>query len=572
MKLSKYILPILLLLATSNLLAQKTSDSLIFKALTDEMSRNLKLKLEDYKSPFFIQNTIAEGQYYSGKASLGALTRSVILPLNNSNFRLLVGDYAVTDENFVSGQQNYNFGGTNLALPIDNNYLAIRRVFWSILDKSYKSAVDNYAQKLSVLKQQNKDKSEIVDDYSRIQPVTFISPYTSNKTDKTLWGNNIKKISSIFRDYPQIQNSSVDAYFFNANVYSINNEGSKIQYNVRVACLLVNASTQATDGEVINDHVLCYAPISESLPTLEEITTKVKQMAENLDKRRSALIIEEAYQGPVVFEGDALAELFNNKLFTNNGLLTAREPLYAVVTAKGMNNKIENKIGKRLCVENVSIVSEPTMKTFENTALVGSYDIDGEGVIPQKELLLVDKGILKTLLSDRIPTPKIKESNGASRFTIFGNRQKSPGVINISYSGGQTYNDLIKSVTAETAKSGLEYFYIVRKFETTNIAQGIQAGTSGLTKPAAIYKVSAKTGEETLIRCANISEFPILSLKYTLGGTTEKVAYNMVTNQVLPISYIVPKAMAFNDISIEKDNSPKGKLPIVESPLIIKTK
>jgi len=295
-------------------------------------------------------------------------------------------------------------------------------------------------------------------------------------------------------------------------------------------------------------------------------------MAENLDKRRSAPIIEEAYQGPVIFEGDALAELFNNKLFTNNGLLTAREPLYAVVTAKGMNNKIENKIGKRLCVENVSIVSEPTMKTFENTALVGSYDIDGEGVIPQKELLLVDKGMLKTLLSDRIPTPKIKESNGASRFTIFGNRQKSPGVINISYSGGQTYNDLIKSVTAETAKSGLEYFYIVRKFETTNIAQGIQAGTSGLTKPAAIYKVSAKTGEETLIRCANISEFPILSLKYALGGTTEKVAYNMVTNQVLPISYIVPKAIAFNDISIEKDNSPKGKLPIVESPLIVKTK
>jgi len=572
MKLSKYILPILLLLTTSNLLAQKTSDSIIFKALTDEMSRNLKLKLEGYRSPFFIQNTIAEGQYYVAKASLGALTRSMIVPLNNSSFRLMVGDYDVNDENFVSGQPNYNFGGSNLSLPIDNDYLAIRRVFWSILDKSYKSSVDNYTQKLSVLKQQNKDKSEIVDDYSRAQPITFIAPYAFNKTDKVLWENNIKKISSIFKNYPQIQNSSVDIYFFDASIYSVNNEGSKIQYNVRVACLLVNASTQATDGEVLNDHVLCYAPISENLPTFVEITSKVKQMADNLDKRRSAPMIEEAYQGPVIFEGDALAELFNNKLFTNNGLLTAREPLYAVVTAKGMNNKIENKIGKRLCVENVSIVSEPTMKTFENTPLVGSYEIDGEGVIPQKDLMLVDKGILKTLLSDRVPTPKIKESNGANRFTIFGNRQKSPGVINISYSDGQMYNDLLKSVAAETVKSGLEYFYIVRKFETTNIAQNIQPGSSGLTKPAAIYKVSAKTGEETLIRCANISEFPILSLKYVLGGTTEKVAYNIVTNQVLPISYIVPKAMAFNDISIEKDNSPKEKLPIVESPLLIKYK
>jgi len=573
MKLSKYFLSITFLLFASGLLAQNASDSIIFKALTDEMSRNLKLKLESNKFPFFIQNTMAEGQYYVGRASLGALIRSMVVPLNNSNFRLMVGDYAVNDENFVSGQQNYNTGGgTNLTLPIDNNYLAIRRVFWSLLDKSYKSAVDNYTQKLSVLKQQNKDKSEIVDDYTRTQPITFITSYTSNKTDKTLWENNIKKISSIFRNYPQIQNSSVDVYFFDSNIYSVNNEGSKIQYNVRVACLLVNASAQAIDGEVLNDHVLCYAPISENLPSVDEITIKVKQMAENLDKRRSAPIIEEAYQGPVVFEGDALAELFNNKLFTNNGLLTAREPLYAVVTAKGMNNKIENKIGKRLCVENVSIVSEPTMKTFENTPLVGSYEIDGEGVIPQKDLMLVDKGILKTLLSDRVPTPKIKESNGASRFTIFGNRQKSPGVINISYSGGQTYNDLLKSVAVETTKSGLEYFYVVKKFETTNIAQYIQPGSSGLTKPAAIYKVSAKTGEETLIRCANISEFPLLSLKYALGGTNGKIAYNIVANQVITMSYVVPKAMAFNDISIEKDNSPKGKLPIVESPLLVKAK
>jgi len=572
MKRLKYILALLILLTTSNLVAQTTADSIIFKALGDEMSRNLVLKLETYKSPFFIQNTMADGHYFMAKASLGALIRSREVPFRNPFFRLMVGDYAVNDENFVNGSPNNNIVGTNLGLPIENNYLAIRRVFWSILDKSYKSSVDNYTQKLSVLKQQNKDQSEIIDDYSRIQPISFLYPYTSNKINNVQWENNIKKISSIFKSYPQIQNSSVDIYFFDANIYSVNNEGSKIRNNMRTACLLVNASTQATDGEVINDHVLCYAPISENLPTIDEITTKVTQMAESLDKRRSAPIIEEAYQGPVIFEGDALAELFNNKLFSNNGLLTSREPLYAVVTAKGVNNKIENKIGKRLCVENLSIVSEPKMKVFENTPLIGSFEIDAEGVIPQKDLILVDKGILKTLLSDRVPTPKIKESNGSSRYTLVGNRQKGPGVIDISYSDGKTYTDLLKSVAAETTKNGLEYFYIVRKFETSNIAQYIQPSTSGLSKPAAIYKVSAKTGQETLIRCANISEFPILSLKYALGGTTEKIVYNLVTNQVLPISYIVPKAMAFNDISIEKDNSPKGKLPIVESPLFAKSK
>ena len=570
MKLSKYISVVLILLLSFNLSAQSKSDTIIFKALKDEMSRNLGgLKLENQKPPFFIQNSLADGRYFFAKASLGALIRSREVPLNNSSYRLMVGDYAINDENFVSGLQNYNSGGANLSFPIDNDYMAIRRAFWLILDRSYKVSIDNYTQKLSVLKQQNKDKSEIIDDYSRTQPVTALFPYSETKYDKTLWENNIKKISAVFENFPQIQSSAVDVFIFNANIYTINSEGSKIRSSVKTACILVNASTQAMDGELLNDHVLCYAPVSEGLPSVDEISAKVKQMAENLNKRRSAPIIEEAYQGPVVFEGDALAELFNNKLFSNNGLLTSREPLYAVVSSKGMNNKIENKIGKRLCAENISIVSEPKTKVFNNTPLVGSYDIDTEGVVPQNGLMLVDKGILKTLLSDRIPTPKIKESNGSSRFNLTGNiRQKSPGVINVTYSNGQTYADLLKSVATETAKNGLEYYYIVRKFETSNIVQSIQPSPSGFTKPVAIYKVSVKTGNEELVRCANISEFPLLSFKYALGGTTEKVAYNLVNNTVLPISYIVPKAMAFNDISLEKDNSPKGKLPIVENPLV----
>ena len=73
-----------------------------------------------------------------------------------------------------------------------------------------------------------------------------------------------------------------------------------------------------------------------------------------------------------------------------------------------------------------------------------------------------------------------------------------------------------------------------------------------------------------MIRCVNISDFPMLSLKYVFGGTTEQVPYNFLSNQQIPVSFIVPKAIAFNDISIEKDNSPKAKLPIVASPLAAK--
>jgi hypothetical protein len=390
------------------------------------------------------------------------------------------------------------------------------------------------------------------------------------KYDKALWEKNIKDVSAIFKNYPNIQSSTVDVFFINNNTYLVNSETTKIRYNIGAACFFVNATTQAADGEVLRDQLLYYAPSNDQLPTVEKIKADVKQMADALQARRTASIIEEAYQGPVVFEGDALAELFGNKLFGWNGLLTTREPLYAVGSSRGSNNKIENKIGKRLCSENISIVALPATKSFAGTPLIGSFDIDAEGVVPTNNLMLVDKGILRTLLSDRVPTQKVKESNGHFRFSMFGGYQKSPGVIDISYAKGQSYTDFIKGITAETAKNGLDYFYIIRKFETANLsANNIQQGNSGLTKPIAIFKVSVKTGEEKMIRCANISDFPMLSLKYALGGTTEQFAYNTL-RWSLPVTYIVPKAMAFNDISIEKDNAPKAKLPVVENPLAVK--
>jgi PmbA/TldA metallopeptidase C-terminal domain len=571
MKNLKYILISSFFLHIFGATAQNASDEIVFKALNDEMARSLSsLKLDKYNPPFLIASSLCDGQYYSARASMGALIRSKEVPLRNESFRLMVGSYEINDENFSGGSASYRSGGASLSLPKENDYLAIRRVFWSILDKSYKSSIDNYTQKLTALKQQNKDESEKIDDYTRIQPTTFIMPTSTLKYDKSAWEKNVKEISAIFKNYPKIQTSSTDVFFINSNIYLTNSEGTKIKYNTVIACFLVNASTQAEDGEILKDQVLYYTPLIEQLPSIETIKKDVKQMAEALVDHCSAPIIEEAYQGPVVFEGEALATLVENKLFDYSGLFSSREPVYAVGSSRGSTNKIENKIGKRLCSQNISITSEPKTRMFGTTPLVGSFEIDAEGVTPENGLVLVDKGILKTLLSDRIPTPKVKSSNGHNRFTVDGGSEKSPGVINTSYLNGQTYTDFIKTVTEETAKNGLEYFYLIRKFETDNLGQQSRSGNSGLPKPVNIYRVSVKTGEQKLIRSAVISDFPMLSFKYTIAGTSEQIAYNDFRGQSVPVSYIVPKAIAFNDISIEKDNAPKSKLPVVESPLTLK--
>ena len=52
----------------------------------------------------------------------------------------------------------------------------------------------------------------------------------------------------------------------------------------------------------------------------------------------------------------------------------------------------------------VSLVDDPTMKEFKGQPLLGSYDVDDEGVKAQR-VTLVDNGILKGLLMSRRPGP-----------------------------------------------------------------------------------------------------------------------------------------------------------------------
>ena len=321
-----------------------------------------------------------------------------------------------------------------------------------------------------------------------------------------------------------------------------------------------------------------YALSPEQLPTANKVKQDIQQMADNLAALSKAPLMKEAYSGPVIFEGDAAAELFVQKLFQNNSLIASREPVYAVERQnQGTINKMDDKINQRIFSENITIKETPKLKVFNGTPLIGTFEIDAEGVVPKDELVLVDKGILKTMLNDRVPTDKIKESNGHIRFLLTGPlvyAQKAPGVINISCLNGEPAQLLRKAVLKEAAKNGLECIYVIRKLEVSNPGQNRSSGSmmgsrnNSVSKPIGVYRVSVNTGEEQLFRSAVISEFPISKFKEITMGSQEQMVYNTLLNSISPVSFIVPQAIVFNDVSIEKDKNAKSKLPLVSNPLL----
>jgi hypothetical protein len=119
--------------------AQTNASDTIFKAMNDELNRNISnLNLNKYKPPFFIAYRLNYAKKLSIEASLGSIIQSEENIGKSPSIRLMVGDYSLNDENFVGGSRRFSSGGGYLPLPLDNDYRAIRRSFWIMSDQVYK--------------------------------------------------------------------------------------------------------------------------------------------------------------------------------------------------------------------------------------------------------------------------------------------------------------------------------------------------------------------------------------------------------------------------------------------------
>jgi hypothetical protein len=569
---------------TAQAQADADADVLIFRAMNDELQRSVRqMSLEKYKPPFFLAYQLADVRTLTIKATLGELRQSQENPIRTHNVRLMVGDYALNNENFVGGRSGYSSGVSYLAVPLENDYDAIRRAFWSLTDRQYKSALERYDQKLAALKQQNKSDSEKLDDYSKIVPTTRILAGPPFRLDKARWEKVAKEVSGLFRSYDQIMSSTVFLVFVDASCYLTSNEGTMIKCPVNLACLWINVFTQAEDGEPLTDQLTYCAPTPDQLPSVEQIKLGAKGLAEFILALRQAPVFTEAYSGPVLFEDGAVAELIAQSLFDESGLIASREPVYAVENEErqARANRLEAKVNQRICSNKITIEAVPKMTSFNNQPLVGSYAVDAEGVMPRDELVLVEKGILKTLLNDRVPTLKVRESNGHSRPALSGGRgfsaQKAPGVIRVSYADGSPWASFRQEVLRDAANDGLTELYAVRKLLTSNPGMNREmyyaaSKSPGLSQPVAIYRVSVRTGEEQLVRSAMISDFPITSFKHILQGCKEPWVHNTVYSRggvEQPVTFIVPRGLVFDDISLEKVRITKPRLRLVPNPVLV---
>jgi hypothetical protein len=258
--------------------------------------------------------------------------------------------------------------------------------------------------------------------------------------------------------------------------------------------------------------------------------------------------LQEVYAGPVLFYGPAVAHALVSSLFSfRENLVATNAILSAQDYRPESSTALDTRVGKLVADHSITVKATPTQEEFQGQPLVASYAVDSEGVVPATELTLIEHGILKNMLNDRSLTRPDQKANGHS---------DGPAVINISTDKHFSPAAIKAELIAAAKKEGLEFAIIIR---------GGAGFGSGMTE---IWKVDLETGNEELLRPAQLGEISLKHLRRVGGSTASQAAYTVETEDSRLASFIVPTALLLDNIDLAPLKLPYLKDEnVVSSPL-----
>jgi len=579
---------------TDNNISKKmeTGNDVIIDAVTDELTRSMEsLKIDDMEKPYYLEYTVNDLQRLIIEAEFGALKRSGKTRQRLVKVGLRVGDYQLDNTHFLGRKGLYSLiMSPTESMVLEDDYFALRRSIWLITDRAYKQALEELADKKSFIK--NQVQVENISDFSREKSTRMVAPRQTAdfKALKKKWAPIVKKLSGIFREFPNILDSNVQMEVKLDHKYYINSEGTLIRQPNRMVSLVALGTTLAPDGMKLTHFIPFYAVDIEEMPSEKELTTAVRKMAEELTALTTAPVMDD-YIGPVLFTGQASAEVFAQVLAPH--FSGQRPPLSdrSQMPSFGITSKLVRRINRRILPRNISIQDNPTLQRFGSVNLIGAYPVDDEGVTTNP-VPLVENGILKTLLMSRRPRKQLANSNGHGRAPLMGNPGVQIGNLVVSTKQGKNVQLLKKNLLRLCKEQKLPYGLMVKTFDNpsiTGMSYSMSAAmlnssqTGGLmSAPVLVYKVDAASGKEELVRGMAISEITVKDLKYMLeagndyyvhqrimppGGGIYNDLYlsSTITSMGIPTSIIAPSIL-FEEIEFKKNEEQHKRPPILTHP------
>lgn len=556
---------------------------IVLRAMRDELQRSLGLKVLSLEVPYYIAYALDDGENFSAAATLGGLVSSRQDRFRIPEVRVRVGSYRFDNTNYVGSDFQFGSRYAMGRFPLEDVYPLLRRTWWLETDSVYKSALEAISRKRAALK--NVAVNEQIDDFAKAQPVKLLEAPRQVHLDRDAWLARVRALSQILARYPQIKTSQADFTATRSVHYLVTSEGTEVRYPETTAYLRVKASAQAPDGMTVRDGLVFQALEFEGLPSEAEMTRNVSTMAGRVTALAKAPK-GDIYSGPVLFDGEAAAQLFAEVLGRN--LAPRRRPVMEPGRPGAFGySELEGRQGARILPEWMDVVDDPTQREWHGRKLFGSYTVDLEGVVPQP-LVLVEKGVLKNFLLTRQPVRGYSGSNGRARLPG-GFGAYSAAISNLFVRAAESVPpaDLKKKMLEICQTRNKPYGVIVRKMDFPSSASfeevrqllsgSAQSGTSRpVSLPLLVYRVYAD-GREELVRGLRFRGLNARSFKDILAAGNDQNVFEFLENggpfalmgagsYVAETSVIAPSIL-IDDLELHPMEEELPKLPVVPAPM-----
>jgi TldD protein len=510
----------------------------LLEALLTELDRSkAQLKMDQVQAPYYIEYRVNEVEDIGAEAAYGALRENQHIHVRVLRVVVRIGDY-MQDSYFGRGQ------GESSILPLDNDPIALRHQIWLATDEAYKAAGQALAEKQAAMKQFSADPNP-VDDFAKSPKMIAVEPAASLKIDEAGWKKTLEDVTSLYKQYPDVQSVTASARFSAINEYLVNSEGTVTRSGKTTYSVQLSSSTQAADGMRLSRSPAFMVARPEELPTRDALMGEAKKMLETVVALRQAPIVEEEYRGPVLFAADAADDIVSSLIGQN--LLGQKPQLGKPNRTTGA---FATSYKTRVLPNFLSVVDDPTLKDFQGKSLVGSYAVDSEGVKAQA-VNTIENGMLANYLVGRQPIRDFPTSNGHGRAAPGSFPGPSLGVLLVKSSDAQAPDELKKKVIQMVKEQGKEYGYRVETLGPGNA-------------PRLLYRVYAKDGHEELVRGAVFNELDIRAIRNDLIAVGDDP---LVSNRAgaAPTTIISP-SLLFGELEVKRADTSKDKLPDYPAP------
>jgi len=435
---------------------------------------------------------------------------------------------------------------------VEDDVAALRYALWFATDEAYNAALRAYSEKQAALKRFQTPPTS--DDFTPAKAVVRVEPLRKLDIDEAEWKRRIVDVSGMYATKEvsekipgiadEVEYSSGAVRGMAVNRYLVNSDGTMLRTGYTGYAANVSVNAQAIDGMQIARSNGTVAAVAKEMESAEAFRGQTMEDLRTLHALRTAPIVDEEYHGPVLFSGDAAADIVN-RLFVPN--VEADKP--EMGTNARTQGAYTSSYRSRVLPELLSAVDDPGMTEFAGRHLLGSYAVDDEGV-PAERVDVVLNGLLQHYLIGRSPVKDVPESNGHGRAAIGQGAQSKSGVMVLKPKQATPHAAMETKLVAMAKDQKRDFVFAAETL-------------AGELTPRLLYRVYPD-GRRELVRGAVFDELDQRSLRSEILAAGDDPYVQQVLTPI-PQATIVP-SLLFGDIGVKRATQTQEKLPYYPPP------